>query len=242
LSNNKIYLTGVAKQTIGNGLLVITDIDGNVLRWQEFGSGNLNEEFMTKPISLSNGDIVVGGFKRTQQNPNVPWGWLFKFNQDGDSIWSRTYFNNHNAPNYIYDLKATSDGGFIMAGSTNDSLGGIGAQNSWVLKLDEYGCVEENCQVYDAVEDVAVNNIYFSASPNPFSDQTTINYTLAENTKTELIVVEMATGKIIKRVSVIADASQSYLLNNEGLTPGVYAIQLLINSQLINAIKVVYIQ
>jgi hypothetical protein len=92
------------------------------------------------------------------------------------------------------------------------------------------------------VEDVAVNNIYFSASPNPFSDKTTINYTLAENTKTDLIVVEMASGKIIKRVSVIADASQSYLLNNEGLTPGVYAIQLLINSQLINAIKVVYIQ
>jgi hypothetical protein len=242
ISNNKIYLTGVAKQTIGNGLLVITDLDGNVLRWQEFGSGNLNEEFMTKPISLSNGDIVVGGFKRTQQNPNVPWGWLFKFNQDGDSIWSRTYFNNPNAPNYIYDLKATSDGGFIMAGSTNDSLGGIGAQNSWVLKVDEYGCEIENCQLYDAVEDVAVNNIYFSASPNPFSNQTTLNYTLAENTKAELMVVEMSTGKIIKRVSVIADASQSYLLNNEGLTPGVYAIQLFINSQLINAIKVVYMQ
>jgi hypothetical protein len=81
-----------------------------------------------------------------------------------------------------------------------------------------------------------------SASPNPFSDQTTINYTLVENTKAELMVVEVATGKIIKIVTVIADASQSYLLNNEGLTPGVYAIQLFINSQLINAIKVVYIQ
>jgi hypothetical protein len=81
-----------------------------------------------------------------------------------------------------------------------------------------------------------------SASPNPFSNQTTINYTLAENTKAELMVVEMATGKVIKRATVLADASQTYTLSNEGLSPGVYAIQMFINAQLINAIKVVYIQ
>lgn len=38
------------------------------------------------------------------------------------------------------------------------------------------------------------------------------------------------------------NATQTYMLSNEGLSPGVYAIQLIINSQLINAIKVVYIQ
>jgi hypothetical protein len=242
ISNNKIYLTGVSKQTKGNGLLAITDLDGNLLRWQEFGSGNLNEEFMTKPVSLSNGDIVVGGFTRTHHTSSQIWGWLFKFNQDGDSIWARTYYNNPNAPNYIYDLKATADGGFIMAGSTNDSLGGIGAQNSWVLKVDEYGCEIENCQLYDAVEKLEEKHIQLRASPNPFNNQTVINYTLQENTKAELLVVEISTGKVIKRAQVIGDTTQSYLLNNEGLTPGVYAIQLLINSQLINAIKVVYIQ
>ncbi len=247
ISNNKIYIAGASftnypTSQFTDGLFLICELDGTLITSKILGGATLSNSFRTKTLALNDGSIVVAGESRTQQNPNVPWGWLFKFNQDGDSIWARTYFNNPNAPNYIYDLKATSDGGFIMAGSTHDSLGGIGAQNSWVLKVDEYGCEVENCQLYDAVEDVAVNNIYFSASPNPFSDQTTINYTLVENTKAELMVIEMATGKIIKRATVLADASQTYTLSNEGLSPGVYAIQMFINAQLINAIKVVYIQ
>jgi hypothetical protein len=247
LSNNKLYLAGwqYTNYPISNkfdGMLLISDLDGNLITSKILGGSTLSNSFRTKTLALNDGSIVVAGESRTQQNPNVPWGWLYKFNQDGDSIWARTYFNNPNAPNYIYDLKATSDGGFIMAGSTHDSLGGIGAQNSWVLKVDEYGCVEENCQVYDAVENKVQSRVQMSASPNPFNMQTTINYILAENTKAELMVVEMATGKVIKRATVLSDASQTYTLSNEGLSPGVYAIQMFINAQLINAIKVVYIQ
>lgn len=246
-ASNKLYIAGTSfsnfpSSQLTDGLLLISDLDGNQISSKIIGEPTKSNTFRTNPIALTNGDIVVAGENNFHPINSVPWGWLYKFNQDGDSIWARTYSNNRNAPNYIYDLKTTNDGGFIMAGTTIDSLGGIGAQNSWVLKLDEYGCEVENCQLYDAVEKVEKKIVQLSASPNPFNNQTIINYTLQENTKAELLVLEMSTGKVIKRAQVIGDTTQSYLLNNEGLTPGVYAIQLLINSQLINAIKVVYIQ
>lgn len=56
------------------------------------------------------------------------------------------------------------------------------------------------------------------------------------------VIIEMASGKIIKKAKVIGTGAQTYNLDNEGFSPGIYAIQLLINAQFVNSIKVVYIQ
>lgn len=228
ISNNKIYLTGVAKQTIGNGLLAITDLDGNLIRWQEFGSDNLNEEFMTKPLALINGDIIVAGFTRTHYTNNQVWGWLFKFNQDGDSIWSRTYYNNPNAPNYIYDLKATADGGFIMAGSANDSLGGVGAQNTWVLKVDEFGCEVENCQMYDEIKEQKENAVELKIYPNPNNGNFSLEYPVSQSSGW-LYVYDINCKEVYK--DYVSPFSSIKNLQLSGLTKGIYAISLVFGKE-----------
>ena len=43
--------------------------------------------------------------------------WLIKTDQSGDTLWTKTYGGNYHNP--IYCVQETSDGGYILVGSTN---------------------------------------------------------------------------------------------------------------------------
>jgi len=79
------------------------------------------------------GYIVVGHYySRVTGDYDV---YLIRTNANGDSLWTRTYGGH--SEDIGWSVQQTSDGGYIVAGSTKSF--GIGYRNVWLLKTDENG-------------------------------------------------------------------------------------------------------
>lgn len=70
--------------------------------------------------------------------------WLIKLDNDGGTVWQRLLGGT--AHEFGYDVQHTSDGGFIMAGSTSSNNGDVsgnhGGGDGWAVKLDDTGNIE----------------------------------------------------------------------------------------------------
>ncbi|HEY7160082.1 MAG TPA: hypothetical protein VH815_02435, partial [Acidobacteriota bacterium] len=95
----------------------------------------------TSPNDLSSFDIV-----------------LTKLNAGGDIQWQKTYGGNNRE--ISYSTFATSDGGFLIAGSTASF--GAGADDFWLLKLNSAGDIQWQ-KTYGTTQ----SDIPYSASETP---------------------------------------------------------------------------
>jgi hypothetical protein len=81
------------------------------------------------------------------------------------------------------------------------------------------------------------------AIPNPFTNETTISYTIESKVQiAEIRIMEIGTGRLIKVEKLNDKTSNSYVLYNNNLSPGVYAVQLIADNLLINSLKIVFVQ
>jgi hypothetical protein len=113
--------------------------------------------------------------------------WLWKVDSNGNFLWQRFYEFLSFDSGYFYldntakDLKATPDGGYIMAGESSASClewpclaGDPFTQQGWLLKVDACGCLvpgcDPNCIVSVEEKQVANENKYFRFGPNPVGD------------------------------------------------------------------------
>ena len=81
------------------------------------------------------GYIVAGG---TNSFGSVGFDfWVLKLNPDGTVAWQKTYGGS--GIDVAHSIQQTSDGGYIVAGSTNSF--GAGGYDIWVLKLNSDGTV-----------------------------------------------------------------------------------------------------
>jgi hypothetical protein len=136
-------------------------------------------------LSDDSGFIVTG---TETYNPNVSWitqtqGWLMKFNEHGDTLWSRRYIHpmSQKTRHRIDDIKETADGGFILCGESFNSENNVEIpQQSWLLKLDDHGCLIPGC--YTATEEVENGQLPFKVSiyPNPTTDYLNIYHYFSE--------------------------------------------------------------
>jgi hypothetical protein len=84
----------------------------------------------------SDGGYIVAGSTDSFGAGNGD-AWVLKLDETGDVLWQKTYGGtNHD---YTQSIQQTSDGGYIVAGSTYSF--GAGNGDIWVLKLDETGNV-----------------------------------------------------------------------------------------------------
>ncbi len=63
--------------------------------------------------------------------------WVLKLDEIGNVIWQKTYGGP--AVDAGFSVRLTTDGGYVVAGSTSSF--GAGAGDAWVFKLDENGNV-----------------------------------------------------------------------------------------------------
>lgn len=61
--------------------------------------------------------------------------WLIKTDPNGDTLWTRTYGGTE--PDYANSVQQTSDGGYILTGSTESY--GMGRNDVWLLRVDANG-------------------------------------------------------------------------------------------------------
>jgi hypothetical protein len=136
----------------GNGL-VKTDANGN-LEWSQTYRGT-RYDYFNALIETSDGGYAMGG--SFNQNYDDPFDdcdfWLVKTDAYGNLEWSQTY----GGPDYDYanSLVETSDGGYLLAGSTGFWFF---VSKMWIIKTDEQGNMEWN-RTYGGREYAIANSV-----------------------------------------------------------------------------------
>jgi len=132
----------------GDFWLVKTDAAGNQL-WERVFGGDMDEyPYALEPTR--DGGYIMGGSSASGISGNKTTGnfgnydyWIVKVDTNGIKQWERTYGGD--GWDEVNALKQTSDGGYIVAGSSpsgisgNKQLPAFGFYDWWLLKLDENG-------------------------------------------------------------------------------------------------------
>lgn len=113
--------------------------------------GGEDDEYISTVISTADGGHLVAattgsnnsGDVRASHGSSNDW-WIVRLNSNNDTIWTRT-LGSTSGEDYV-SAAATSDGGFVIAGSTNGhNDGDVGISHSpghydcWVVKLNSNG-------------------------------------------------------------------------------------------------------
>jgi len=138
-TNNSGYITtGQIFHANPQGLhfifLMKTNLNGNELWYKEYG---LYYDLEANYVAQTNdgGYIIAGEKWVTQTWPNQRDIFIIKTDSVGDTIWTKTYGTiNHE---YCRSLSMTSDGGYLVTGSTHSS--GKGSDHIYLLKLNSSG-------------------------------------------------------------------------------------------------------
>lgn len=175
-------------------------------------------------------DEVVDSMKKAGDIPKTV-GILQKINEDGDSIWLRSYsYVNDTSLNFVWHYMKTlipsPDGGYIMYGHILHSpRPGIDTANqypAWLVKVDKYGCLVPGCQdttdttaTVDILPDIDVR-LY----PNPTSDRLLVYQHQAGITKYAITDIS---GRLLRHWSGNL-GSHTYIVDVSGFTSGVYIL------------------
>lgn len=118
-----------------NVYLLKTDENGDTL-WSKIFGGN-NDDEGSSVQQTSDGGYIIGGF-----TDSFGAGWydvyLIKTNEDGDTIWTKTYGGSEE--DHAYSVQETSNGEFIIAGVTSSY--GAGGADVFIVRTDEDGIIK----------------------------------------------------------------------------------------------------
>lgn len=129
--------------------IVKMDNAGNIVWENTVGGGNYDKLYSVE--ETPDGGYIVGG----QSLSGGGWGdksesnkggydyWIVKLDEDGVVEWDRSYGGLGN--DQLYNVQPTSDGGYILAGTSDSGISGdktenrVGNSDYWVIKTDASG-------------------------------------------------------------------------------------------------------
>jgi len=137
---------GVLQQNRGNfdGWIMKIDQSGNKV-WS-MNYGGQGEDYLKSIVAAGDGGYVAAGYTKST-NGDIPTNkggsdeWLIKIDGSGNKQWVKTYggFNDE----YITNIVASRDGGFITVGYTNSTTGDVYRTSNdfggWMIKVDANG-------------------------------------------------------------------------------------------------------
>ncbi|MCB0808940.1 MAG: T9SS type A sorting domain-containing protein [Flavobacteriales bacterium] len=149
------------------------DDGGNEL-WSVHYLDSTLRDFFTVPVLMADGGYTIAG---TGQGDGQILGMLMRTDSLGNTLWKRSYSTNAVRDHYIYDLRRTLDGGFIMAGTAWDSL--LVSQDAWLIKTDSFGCLVPGCQIFDGLQEQLTDlSASLAIYPNPAQDHVNVQLEL----------------------------------------------------------------
>lgn len=124
--------------------VVKLDASGN-LQWQKALGGTSSDQAQAIQQTSDGGYIVAGNTKSNNGDVSGFHGasdsWVVKLDGAGNISWQKTLGGS--APEAAYSVKQTSDGGYVVAGSSQSSDDDVsdnkGGNDYWVVKLDGAG-------------------------------------------------------------------------------------------------------
>ncbi len=196
-------LTGDTK-SYGSGdydiWLVKTDDNGDTVWTETFGG--TEEDCGCSVRQTGDGGYVVAGYTESFGAGNFDV-WLIRTDESGDTLWSKTVGGENLDQGRSIDL--TTDGGFIVAGSTFDYF--AGEYNIYLIKLGP------ETSILQPRSALVSENSGVSASPNPFGSATAIVFTVPAGTDG---AVSLSIYDVYgRRITTLAD---------EPMEPGVHSM------------------
>jgi len=147
--------------------LIKTDASGDII-WTKTYGGDF-EDYGTSVQQTTDGGYAIVGNTDSFGSGGFDI-WLLKTDALGDTLWTKTFGGSFY--DYSESFQRSSDGGFILVGSTESF--GAGGYDVWLIKTTP---------VLNNVEANRNNNINFSLHqnyPNPFNPKTKINFHIPE--------------------------------------------------------------
>jgi len=178
--------------------------------------------------------FMVGGYQDLQSDPELA-ATLWRMNAEGDTLYSRKYwyYTGDAAVNVAtYGINRTSDGGLIMIGAVRQSTTGEQPllYSTWVLKLDEHGCLTPGCHTVGVQEyELALQNALVLA-PNPASDRLSVSLPLPGGYKvsgaTQVVLLDAQGKQVLQQAVPTGTSELRTQVEIAGLAPGIYYLHL----------------
>ncbi len=244
------------------------DLEGDYLWYTAPNGENAPQQMSDHLVKSPDGGYVSCSVKYDEQinpeDPNDPSSnntsekiWLWKVDSEGVFQWQRFYEYIGFDSGYFYlnntakDMKATPDGGYIMAGEATASClqwpeCDDFTQQGWLLKVDGCGCLvpgcDEGCIV--GIEELANNEArreWFLVGPNPARDMLNVYFgpspTLPKG-KGVVLVVHNLVGKLVGSFDLKHDDT-TYMIDTTSLASGEYVVSLVSEGVVLQSEKIV---
>jgi len=134
-SDNGYMIAGSSEVMGGgnsDGYLLRTDVDGVLVFAKTYGG--INNEYFAAMDVTSDGGYILAGNTSSYGAGNTD-AFLVKTDANGDTMWAKAYGGTNG--DLAYDVKQTTDGGYILVGETTSF--GPGSRSVLLIKTDASG-------------------------------------------------------------------------------------------------------
>ncbi len=239
--------------------LVKLNLNGQEIIWEKnypsiYGVYHYNNDMLQSP---DNGFVMVGGIENSSFWPiaepmvGFHFSYIAKADADGNLLWRRNYTFSPDTSmfvgdwNELYDIELAPDGGYVACGYLNDF--DLSPQyQAWVIKVDEYGCLEPGCQNIDVTEIVLGFENSMSVFPNPVKDICTIEWnvdkvsTIEKNFSQSELIITDTQGREIQRLPISNFGNQHQMqIDMSGYASGMYQVHWVSGSAWLDTVQVV---
>lgn len=189
-----------------NTKIVVRDPDFNLV-WEKIISPSYSlRSVLVDMQPTQDGNWIAVGTLLTEivdwTVPSAYAGWMYKFSNNGDSIWSRidtVFYSNVSLNEHFFYNFVQMDNGDIIAGGTIRVYDSAGKSFGWIMKVDKNGCLDTtNCIVSALPAYTNLPQDGIRLSPNPTRSST---YFMVEGNKfPERVDVIDISGQILQRI------------------------------------------
>jgi hypothetical protein len=145
---------------------------------------------------------------------------LIRTNYDGDTLWTKIIGGVEYA--FASDVKQTTDGGYIVAGSTTSSSGAIA--DFYIIKTERDPCIDVPRHDIVTIPDCF---LFHTPYPNPFNSSTNISYEVPIRSKVKMNVYNILGQEVATVVEgVVNPGSYSVVWEAKELSSGIYFVNM----------------
>jgi hypothetical protein len=230
----------------GRIYLIKVNNEGNTI-WEKIIGPKMMDSHIKNLRPTNDGNLIATGFFLDDTTSDYIYkGFIYKFSQEGDSLWMRDYnhFNNPYDWNMFYDACPTSDNGYIAIGKARPDMGGN--NNMWIVKTDSLGCDTPGCFTTVISEAwILKEKGNLRVWPNPANGKFSVQCLPAGQAGSEfwvggtkMIRVYNSQGLKVEEI-IIPEPDETISLKVESWPKGMYFLQLIVSGKVIANQKVI---
>lgn len=187
--------------------------------------GDVLENYSENLQLTQDGGFILCG--TTWTNNNNYDAFLVRTDSLGDTLWTKKFGGNNEEKGYF--VQNTNDGGFVLTGSSDSYL----PNSVYLVKTDSLGNLFTNIKLISS-------DYLFYVFPNPTSESLHIkSFSNCDIHKIEYKLFNLMGTEIKSNIIEVGDFDSEINLN--GITSGIYIIELFKNGILIHSYKIIII-